>query len=164
MISVIPSCRCSAHTELQYRQLPTDKGKPLERVGRKATGLRSRDREYGRRATGRSQHLHRAVLPARLSKKWRCCHVDSKPPSHHRSPPVTPHRISILPFICRCHSRSSQRRWMMDFFVPSNAPFVLLGYFIVVRFFLKTQWRRRRHRDRMFTSLPIEMQVGLRRK
>ena len=52
----------------------------------------------------------------------------------------------------------------MDFLVPSNAPFVLLGYFIVVRFFLKTQWRRHRHRDRMFTSLPIEMQVGLKRK
>ena len=51
----------------------------------------------------------------------------------------------------------------MDFFVPSNAPFALLGYLIVVRFFLRTQWRRRR-RDLMFTSLPIEMLVGLKRK
>jgi hypothetical protein len=34
-----------------------DQGKPLERVGRKATGLRFAAAEYGRRATGRTQHL-----------------------------------------------------------------------------------------------------------
>ena len=48
-----------------------DQGKPLERVGRKATGLRSAAAEYGRRATGRTQHLLTGCASHKITvKHW----------------------------------------------------------------------------------------------
>jgi hypothetical protein len=57
-----------------------DQGKPLERVGRKATGLRSATAEYGRRATGRTQHLLTGCASHKVTvKHWLGIDAEERP-------------------------------------------------------------------------------------
>jgi hypothetical protein len=65
-----------------------DQGKPLERVGRKATGLRPARAGYGRRAAGRTQHLlmgcaAHTALPQSTAHERRC-----RATSAARAPPL----------------------------------------------------------------------------
>jgi hypothetical protein len=56
-----------------------EKGKPSERVGRKATGLSPELSGYGSRAAVLKQHLERGcALRGRIFKK-RCCYEQTKP-------------------------------------------------------------------------------------
>ena len=56
-----------------------DKGKPSERVGRKATGLISVDEGYGSGAAGQVQQLAN-VLPSARAKRLRgCCDENERP-------------------------------------------------------------------------------------
>ena len=74
-----------------------DKGKPLERVGRKATGLRPADAGYGRRAPGRLPCLLVEARRARAHQQEGCAYANLVDAFHvfprllcHRTPRVAP--------------------------------------------------------------------------
>jgi len=82
---------------LEVRYHAPDKGKPLERVGRKATGLRPAAAGYGRRAPGRLPSLTVEGQRARAHQKEGCAYAHRVDSSHvlprllcHRPPGVSP--------------------------------------------------------------------------
>jgi hypothetical protein len=67
---------------LEVQSKAPDKGKPLERVGRKATGLRPADAGYGRRAPGRLPFLIVEERRARAHQKEGCAYATRINSSH----------------------------------------------------------------------------------